>query len=73
MSKSIADPVIVLNAVQCHGPDGVAQKTLLDEAARLAANWQDLDAEHLRALLLAVITKVQDLFRPDRCDTRSNG
>ena len=29
----LADPVAVLNAVQCHGPDAVAQKRLLDEAA----------------------------------------
>ncbi len=49
----------VLNAIQCHGPDAVAQKTLLDEAARLAAGWQDLDAERLRALLFAMVTKVQ--------------
>ena len=55
----LADPVAVLNAVQCHGPDAVAQKTLLDEAARLAAGWQDLDAEHLRAILLAIVTKVR--------------
>jgi len=56
----------VLNAVQCHGPDAVAQKTLLDEAARLAAGWQDLDAEHLRALLLVIVTKVQ--VHSDRVD-----
>ena len=62
----LADPVAVLNAVQCRGPDAVAQKTLLDEAARLAAGWQDLDAEHLRALLLAVVTKVQ--VHSDRID-----
>ena len=55
----LADPVIVLNAIQCCGPDAIAQKTLLDEAARLAAGWQDLDAEHLRALSLAIVTKVQ--------------
>src|SRR5665811_723114 len=58
----LADTVAVLNAVQCHGPDAVAQKTLLDEAARLAAGWQDLDAEHLRALLLAIVTKVTCLL-----------
>ena len=51
---------------QCRGPDAVAQKTLLDEAARLAAGWQDLDAEHLRALLLAMVTKVQ--VHSDRID-----
>jgi hypothetical protein len=62
----LADPVAVLNAVQCHGPDAIAQKRLLDEAARLAASWQDLDAEHLRALLLAVLTKVQ--VHSDRID-----
>ena len=62
----LADPVAVLNAVQCRGPDAVAQKTLLDEAARLAAGWQDLDAEHLRALLLAMVTKVQ--VHSDRID-----
>ena len=62
----LADPVAVLNAIQCRGPDAVAQKTLLDEAARLAARWQDLDAEHLRALLLAMVTKVQ--VHSDRID-----
>jgi site-specific DNA recombinase len=62
----LADPVAVLNAVQCHGPDAVAQKTLLDEAARFAAGWQDLDAEHLRALLLAIVTKVT--VHSDRID-----
>ena len=56
----------MLNAVQCRGPDAVAQKTLLDEAARLATGWQDLDAEHLRALLLALVTKVQ--VHSDRID-----
>ena len=62
----LADPVAVLNAVQCGGPDAVAQKTLLGEAARLAAGWQDLDAEHLRALFLALVSKVQ--VHPDRID-----
>jgi site-specific DNA recombinase len=62
----LADPVAVLNAVQCHSPDAVAQKRLLDEAARLAAGWQDLDAEHLRALLLAVVTRVE--VHSDRID-----
>jgi site-specific DNA recombinase len=55
----LADPVAVLNAVQCHVPDAVAQKTLLGGAARLSAGWQDLDAEQVRALLLAVVTRVQ--------------
>ena len=62
----LADPVAVLNAVECSGPDAVTQKTLLDEAARLAKGWQDLDAERLRALLLAVVTKVQ--VHSDRID-----
>jgi site-specific DNA recombinase len=62
----LADPVDVLNAVQCCGPDAVTQKTLLDEAARLAAGWRDLDAEHLRAILLAVVTRVQ--VHSDRID-----
>ena len=62
----LADPVAVLNAVQCCGPDAVAQKTLLDEAARLAAGWQDLDAEQLRAILRAIVTKVQ--VHSDRID-----
>jgi site-specific DNA recombinase len=62
----LADPVAVLNAVQSHGPDGVAQKRLLDEAARLAASWQDLDAERLRAILRAVVTRVQ--VHSDRVD-----
>jgi hypothetical protein len=55
----LADPVAVLNAIQYPKPDAVAQKAILDEAARLAAGWEDLDAEHLRALLLATVTKVQ--------------
>jgi site-specific DNA recombinase len=55
----LVDPVAVLNAIQCHGLDAIAQKRLLDEAARLAAGWQDLDAEHVRALLFAMVTKVQ--------------
>ena len=62
----LADPVAVLNAVQCRGPDAVTQKTLLDEAAQLATGWQDLDAEHLHALLLAMVTKVQ--VHSDRID-----
>ena len=56
----------MLNAVQCCGPDAVAQKRLLDEAARLAASWQDLDAERLRAILRAIVTKVQ--VHSDRVD-----
>jgi site-specific DNA recombinase len=62
----LADPVAVLNAVRCRGPDAVSQKTLLDEAARFAADWEDLDAEHLRTLLLAVVTQVQ--VHSDRID-----
>ena len=62
----LADPVAVLNAVQCCGPDAVTQKTLLDEATRLAASWQDLDVEHMRALLRAMVTKVQ--VHSDRMD-----
>jgi site-specific DNA recombinase len=58
----LADPVAVLNAVQCHGPDAVAQKVLLEEAARFVASWQDLDAERLRAILRAVVTRVQVHF-----------
>jgi hypothetical protein len=61
-----ADPVAVLNAVQCLGPDAVAHKRLLDEAARLAASWQELDAERLRAILCAVLTRVQ--VRSDRVE-----
>lgn len=55
----LADPVAVLNAVQCHEPDAVAQKRLLEEAARLAASWQELDADRLRAILSATVTRVQ--------------
>jgi hypothetical protein len=54
----LADPVAVLNAVQCLGPDAFTQKRLLDEAARLAASWQE-DAERLRPILRAVVTRVQ--------------
>ena len=61
-----ADSVVVLNAVQCCGPDAIAQKRLLGEAARLAATWQDLNAEQLRAILRAVVTRVQ--VRSDRID-----
>jgi DNA invertase Pin-like site-specific DNA recombinase len=54
-----ADPVAVLNAVQCLSPDAVTQKRLLDEAARLAASWHEFDAERLRAILRAMVVKVQ--------------
>jgi site-specific DNA recombinase len=62
----LADPIAVLNVIQGRRPDAVAQKALLEEAARLAAGWQDLDAEHLRTLLLAMVTKVQ--VHSDRID-----
>jgi site-specific DNA recombinase len=62
----LADQVAVLNAVQCNGPDAVAQKSLLDEAARLASSWQELDAEQLCAILRAVVTRVQ--VHSDRVD-----
>jgi DNA invertase Pin-like site-specific DNA recombinase len=62
----LADPVSVLNAVQCCRPDAVAQKRLLDEAARLAASWQGLNVEQLRAILRALVTKVQ--VHSDRID-----
>ena len=55
----LADPVAVLNAVQCLSPDAVTQKRLLDEAARLAASWQEFDAERLRPILRAVVARVQ--------------
>jgi site-specific DNA recombinase len=55
----LADPVAVLNAVQRHDPDAAAQKRFLDDAARLADSWQDLDDERLRAILRAVVTRVQ--------------
>jgi site-specific DNA recombinase len=61
----LADPVAVLNAVQCR-PDAVAQKSLLGEAALLAGSWQELDAEQLRAILRAVVTRVQ--VHSDRVD-----
>jgi hypothetical protein len=54
-----AEPVAVLNAVQILGPDAVTQKKLLDEAARLATSWQEFDAERLRAILRAVVARVQ--------------
>jgi DNA invertase Pin-like site-specific DNA recombinase len=55
----LADRVAVLNAAQRSRSDAVAQKRLLDNAARLAVSWQDLDAERLRAILRAVLTRVQ--------------
>ncbi len=62
----LADPVAVLNAVQCCDLDASAQKKLLDEAARLAARRHDLSAEDIRALFLAFITRVQ--VHSDRID-----
>jgi DNA invertase Pin-like site-specific DNA recombinase len=62
----LADPVAVLNAVQCCGPDAAAHKRLLDEASRLAASWKELDAEQLRAILGDMVTKVQ--VHSDRVD-----
>jgi site-specific DNA recombinase len=62
----LADAVAVLNAVQCCDPDAVAQKKLLDEAARLAGSWRELDAERLRAILRAMVTGVQ--VHSDRVD-----
>jgi DNA invertase Pin-like site-specific DNA recombinase len=62
----LVDPVVVLNAIQCCGSDAVAQKRLLEEAARLAAAWQNLDAEQLRAILRAMVTRVQ--VHSDRVD-----
>jgi site-specific DNA recombinase len=62
----LVDPVAVLNAVQCSGLDAVGQKKLLDEAARHAASWQELDAGRLRAILGATVTRVQ--VHSDRVD-----
>jgi len=62
----LADPVVVLNAIQCRGSDAASQKRLMDDAARLAAAWLDLAAERLRAILRAVVTRVQ--VHPDRVD-----
>jgi hypothetical protein len=62
----LADRVAVLDGVQCCGPDAIAQKKLLDEATRLAGSWQELDAERLRAILRAVVTRVQ--IHSDRVD-----
>ena len=62
----LADPVAVLNAIQGCGSDAVAQKRLLEEAARLATSWKDLAAERLRAILGAMLAKVQ--VHSDRVD-----
>jgi DNA invertase Pin-like site-specific DNA recombinase len=62
----LADPVAVLNAVECLWPDAVAQNRLLDEAAQRAGYWQELDAERLRRSLRAVVTGVQ--VHSDRVD-----
>ncbi|MGI8853304.1 MAG: recombinase family protein [Methyloceanibacter sp.] len=62
----LADPVAVLNAVQSYEPDAIAQKKLLNEAARLDGSWPELDADGLRAILGAMITRVQ--VHPDRVD-----
>ena len=55
----LADPVAMLNAVQCYEPNAIVQKRLLDEAARLEGSWQELDADRLRAILHAAVTRVQ--------------
>lgn len=55
----LADPVAVLNAVQCHEPDVVAHKRLLGEVARLVGSWQELEADRLRGILRAAVTRVQ--------------
>ena len=49
----------MLNAVQCYEPNAIVQKRLLDEAARLEGSWQELDADRLRAILHAAVTRVQ--------------
>src|SRR5262249_47465409 len=59
MRTWLADPVAMLIAVQCCQPDAVAQKRLIGEAARLAATWQDLNAEQLHAIYRALLTRVQ--------------
>jgi DNA invertase Pin-like site-specific DNA recombinase len=61
-----ADPVAVLNAVQCYGSDAITQKRFLDEAARLCGSWKELDAERLCAILSAMATRVQ--VHSDRID-----
>jgi hypothetical protein len=55
----LADPVAVLNAVECCEPDLIAQKRLLNEGGRLATGWQSLDAKQLRAILRAIVTRVR--------------
>jgi site-specific DNA recombinase len=55
----LSDPVAVLNAVQHCEAETVAQKKLLGEAARLGARWQELDAERLRAILRAIVIRLQ--------------
>jgi site-specific DNA recombinase len=55
----LANPVAVLNALPRGEPDVIAQKRLLSAAARLAASWQTLDAEQLRALLRTIVRKAQ--------------
>jgi site-specific DNA recombinase len=55
----LADPVAVLNAIQCLGPDAVTQKSLLNEAARLTASWQEFDAGRLRAIVRVMVMGVQ--------------
>jgi hypothetical protein len=55
----LADSVAVLNAVQSYEPEATAQKRLLNEAAQLAASWQELDADRLRAIVRAAVRRVQ--------------
>jgi DNA invertase Pin-like site-specific DNA recombinase len=62
----LGDPVAVLNAVQSYESDAIAQKRLLDEAARLDRFWQELDPDRLRAILRAAVTSVQ--VHSDRVD-----
>ena len=46
----------MLNAVQCLTSDAITQKPILDETARIAADWQNLDAEQLGAIINPVAT-----------------
>jgi site-specific DNA recombinase len=62
----LADPVVVLNAVQCHEPDAIIQRKLLEEASRLVGSWRELAADRLRAILCAAVTRVQ--IHSDRID-----
>jgi hypothetical protein len=62
----LADPIAVLNAAECLGPDAIAQKSLLDEAARLSGSCQELDAERLHPILRAMVTGIQ--IHSDRVD-----